>query len=128
MTAPHLDVTALATRLDVLERQNRRFRRMLLTFPAFALAAGLLAFSFPPQKTVEAHRFVVTGTDGTPQAELLAGEGSFTVRLLRPVSHASSGRVAVSGLVLTPNGVGFVDADGKVKGWLGEMKPLFLTE
>jgi hypothetical protein len=75
-----MDLPTLATRLDRLERDNRRLRRWVCALGT-GLAALLTMGQLPPgPKVVEAESFVVRGAKGEPRA-LLGGIAGGAVTL-----------------------------------------------
>ena len=76
----HLGVTPMLTqdsslptilaRLDKLDRQNRRFKRVGTTFAFLALTATLLMGQAPTEKVVEANEFILRDSSGKIRAKL----------------------------------------------------------
>ena len=66
----HVDDLAVVTRLERLERQQRRWRGLAIT-GALGLAALALMGQKPAGRTVEAERFVLRDAAGRARAELL---------------------------------------------------------
>ena len=132
MQTPRTGPDSLSARLDALETQNRSLRRILVALGATLLAAASLAFAAPQQETLRAQRLLLTDADGTPRAELLTDDGRLAFRLLPDATPASADfrrfGPPASSLLLGPEGVLLVDADGTVIGRLGRAMPHRVAE
>src|SRR5262245_7838931 len=63
------DVAALTQRVEVLEKQNARFKKMALT--GFICAAALLVTGQRSARVIEAEKIVLTDAAGKPRVRLL---------------------------------------------------------
>jgi hypothetical protein len=93
MTAQTLDLAAVVTRLEQVERQNRRMKIGGILVVLVASAGLLMAQAMPKTTTVEAQAFVVRDATGTQRAALhLTPDGGAALSFLDP---AGRGRAAL---------------------------------
>jgi hypothetical protein len=109
----------LETRVDRLERQNRRLLWLLLTLPAVALLAGAAAPGVWEGKKVVAEEVTLKDKDGTVRVLLAADADGAGPHL---ILYTKKGKVALSAGQSKDNGIGFVDFsdEGQFKGGVGE--------
>ena len=125
MTPTHLDLNALADKIEVLEKRNRQLRNMLLLLSALVVGAGSLAFVAPQSDPIKTSRLVLTDAVGVQRGEVTATPSTLSFRLLDP---ASGGSTASSALSLSRDGISVIDARGDVLGWLGRARARTITE
>lgn len=93
MTAQTPDLTAVVTRLEKVERQNRRMKVGGIMVLLVAGVGLLMGQAMPKATTVEAEAFVVRDATGKQRAALhLAPDGGATLSLFDP---AGIGRAAL---------------------------------
>jgi hypothetical protein len=131
---------SLEERLAILERENRRLRRMVIAAIAIAAAPLLLGYA-PPNDKIEASEFVVRDKGGVVRARLFVDDTNKTRLVLRDKDGKSpailtSGEGATlaiadktekTNVLLTASsakGVILVEEDGKPRAVLSPPKPI----
>jgi len=83
MTAQTPDLAAVVARLEQVERDNRRLRRVGVMLVLIVASGLLMGQAVPPRRTVEAERFLVRNAQGKIRAELgIFEKGVTRLRLL----------------------------------------------
>ncbi|OFV99187.1 MAG: hypothetical protein A3F68_00590 [Acidobacteria bacterium RIFCSPLOWO2_12_FULL_54_10] len=115
MNAHPQDSISLASRVEKLERQNRRMKQAATAACILVAAVIFLGQSPAPGRSVEAQEFVLTDSNGTARARL--GLRSDVPGL---ILYDESGEKARAFLGVVGDGPGLYlsDADGKVRAML----------
>lgn len=104
---------ALAQRLDRLERENRRLRRVGATLAVGVAAVVLMGQARTPARVIEAQKFVLRDESGKIHAELDLGRHGTPF-----LAFSDQDGKARAGLGLMPDGapvLRLADRDGKVR-------------
>jgi len=112
MTMEDYDIEYLAKRLDRLENENRRYKRVA-TLLLVAVGSVFLMAQVQPKRVVEAEAFVLKDETGKTRAWLgMAKDGAgFTIQ---PDGKVEQHEATESGPILQ-----FLDKDGKMRVLLG---------
>jgi hypothetical protein len=110
----------LEQRVESLERENRRLRRVFLLLPVagLLLGAGAAEVKDWKGKSVTAEKFILVDGDGRERAALSTGKGAEPVLEFYNKDHSLLLNAGKS----PDNGVGFIqffDSAGKFKGGVG---------
>jgi len=108
------DGSTISKRLDRLEKENRRLKRLGLAALLIAAAAVVMGQS-PSRRTVEANEFVLRDASGSIRATLKMKEGEPLLTLL-----GSNGKVEAG-----PEQIEFEDSDGTNRALLGSHSAIF---
>jgi hypothetical protein len=110
---------SLESRVEALERQNRRLRRMLFGLPALALLLGASAAQVADWKggSVTTEKLILVDGDGKERVALFVHKGEPVLEVYNK-DHSLLMNAGKS----PDNGVGFIqffDSQGKFKGGVG---------
>lgn len=83
MKPPTIDIEDLAQRLDRLERENRRLKRVGSLLVVGFAAMVLMGQTVPKSRTLEAERFILKDASGVTRAELGTWAGDFAGLAIR---------------------------------------------
>ena len=117
MSRQSSDGSAITERLDRLEKENRRFKRLGLTALA-VMAATLVMGQSPSRRTVEANEFVLRDASGTIRATLKMYNGEPLLTLLGSKGKAEAG----------PEQIDFVDSNGTTRAMLGSHSAIYYQQ
>jgi len=74
------DRVSIVERIDLLEREVRRWRRAAVILTAFVVALATMAHAYPGARVLEAQRFVLKDSQGRVRVEL-GGDNDHSIAL-----------------------------------------------
>ena len=114
------DSETILARLETLERENRRWRRIGIAALALLAAVGVLGAARPQPSTITAHQLLLTDSAGDLRARLTAIDGKFPSLTL--YDGRGQAMISLKGGGPQP-GITLGDSSGKTRIMLGGISP-----